>query len=142
MALGAPRPCMVTCHVGGGAALDCERGKCWGGVLGRVQAVLSSGRAGVASVARGVWFPSDVLWRLALWEGVALFPVSSFSDARFLHLVTQFVHSCLAFLHVQDMFQALKQQQYQLQLQHGGTMVRSVGVARLRLRAHERGFAV
>ena len=78
-----------------------------------VRAVSSSGRAGVASVARGVWFPSKgrVLRRLALWEGVALLPVRMFSDARFSHLATQFVHSCPAFLHVQDVFRALEQQQ-------------------------------
>ena len=85
-----------------------------------------------------------MLRRLALWEGVALFPVSRFSDTRFSHLVTPFVHSCPAFLYVQDVFRALalEQQQWRLQLQHGGAAVRSVGVARLRLRARGQGFAV
>ena len=81
-----------------------------------VRAVSSSGRAGVASVARGVRFPSEdrVLRRLALWEEVELFSVRIFSDARFSHLATQFVHSCPAFLHVQDVFRALEQQQWRL----------------------------
>ena len=78
-----------------------------------VRAVSSSGRAGVASVARGFRFPSEdrVLRCLAFWEGVALLPVRMFSDTRFSHLATQFVHSCPAFLHVQDMFRALERQQ-------------------------------
>ena len=69
-------------------------------------------------------------------------PVRMFSDAWFLHLATQFVHSCPAFLHVQDVLLALEQQQWWLQLQHEGTVVRSVVVAGLRLRARGQGFAV
>ena len=68
-----------------------------------------------------------MLRRLALSEGVTLLPLRIFSDARFLHLATQFVHSCPAFLHVQDVFWVLEQKQWWLQLQHGGTAVRSVG---------------
>ena len=77
-----------------------------------VRAVTSSGCVGVASMARGVRFPSEfrVLRRLALWEGVALLPVRIFADARFSHLATQFVHSCPDFLHVQDVFRSLEQQ--------------------------------
>ena len=64
-------------------------------------------------MARGFRFPSEdrVLRRLALREGVALLPVRMFSDEWFSHLATQFVHSCPAFLHVQDVFRVLEQQQ-------------------------------